>query len=134
MQLMKDSFVFPKIFGMFIVWYYKEAPKGIIEIWRNFILFIANYFSIGTLFKTLFSPWKRITESRGRGFDFMNFLSVLTLNFFSRGIGFLIRSATIFLGLVVQVFVLIFGLLFLIFWFFLPVFLILTLFEGIKLL
>jgi len=131
---MKDLLVFPKILGMFFSWYYFDAPKSIIRIWRNFILFVLNYFSIGLLFKTLFSPWKRISESRGRGFDLMNFLSVLTLNIFSRFIGFLIRSVVIVFGLILEVMVIVFGFVFSVFWLLLPLFLIFTIFEGIRLL
>jgi len=131
---MKDFLVFPKILGMFFVWYYKDAPRGIAGVWRNFILFVLNYFSIGLLLKTIFSPWKRIRESRERGFDLMNFFSVLTLNLFSRTIGFLVRSVVIVFGIIVEIIVLVCGLAVLILWFILPFFLIFAIFEGIRLL
>lgn len=107
---------------------------SILGIWRNFILFVANYFSIVLLFKTLFNPWKRISESYGRGFDIGKFFSALTLNVLSRSIGFIMRSAAIFMGVLAEIFVLIFGAAFLILWFFLPLILIWTLFYGIILL
>ncbi|PIQ92040.1 MAG: hypothetical protein COV69_03985 [Parcubacteria group bacterium CG11_big_fil_rev_8_21_14_0_20_39_14] len=123
-----------KIFGLFISWYFKDATLSILGIWRNFILFVANYFSIVLLFKTLFNPWKRISESYGRGFDIGKFFSALTLNVLSRSIGFIMRSAAIFMGVLAEIFVLIFGAAFLILWFFLPLILIWTLFYGIILL
>lgn len=129
---MKDFFFYPKIIGMFFSWYFKEAPKNIVGIWRNFILFVANYFSIIILLKTLFSPWKRIREEHGRGFDLMNFLSVLTLNVFSSFLGFLIRSVVIVWGVAAEIFVLVLGACFVVFWFLLPFILIFLIFEGIS--
>lgn len=119
-----------KIFGLFFVWYFKDAVLSILRIWRNFILFVSNYFSIILLLKTLFSPWKRISESYGRGFDFGKFISAFTLNFFSRIIGLCIRTVVIFCGIFAEFFVLIIGAVFFVFWFILPLILVWVLFRG----
>ncbi len=131
---MKDFLVYPKILGMFLSWYYKDAPMGIIGVWRNFILFIANYFSIFLLFKTLFSPWKRISESYGRGFDIGRFFSALFLNLLSRSIGFIIRITVITIGIVAEFIILAVGIASLALWFFLPIILIWAIIQGIMLL
>jgi len=119
-----------KILGLFFAWYFKDVPKSILGIWRNFILFVSNYFSIILLLKTLFSPWKRISESYGRGFDFGKFISAFTLNFFSRIIGLCIRTVVIFCGIFAEFFVLIIGAVFFVFWFILPLILVWVLFRG----
>jgi len=119
-----------KILGLFFAWYFKDVPKSILGIWRNFILFVSNYFSIILLLKTLFSPWKRISESYGRGFDFGKFISAFTLNFFSRIIGLCIRTVVIFCGILAEFFVLIIGAVFFVFWFILPLILVWVLFRG----
>ncbi len=120
-----------RILGLFFSWYYKDAPKSILGIWRNFILFISNYFSIILLLKTLFAPWRRIAESYGRGFDFGRFISALTLNLFSRIIGFIIRSVVVAIGIAAEILVSILGAAIFIFWFFLPFVLVWAFWQGI---
>jgi len=122
---------FLRIFGLFFSWYYKDASKSILGIWRNFILFVSNYFSIVLLFKTLFAPWKMISESYGRGFDIGRFASALTLNLLSRTLGFIIRSVVIVMGFLAEIFVLIIGALVFVSWFFLPPILVWIFYRGI---
>ncbi len=130
---MSNLLAYFRIIGLFSLWYYKDAILSILGIWRNFILFVSNYFSIILLFRTLFVPWKKISESYGRGFDFGRFVRVLTLNFLSRTLGFIVRSVVIAMGILAEFFVLIFGAIFFILWLFLPAILVWVFWRGIVL-
>lgn len=100
-----------------------RGPKEIIRITFNFLIFIFHYFSIGLLFRTLFSHWKRIyLEKTVSGFIPSEWLNRLSFNIISRGIGFVVRVMIILLGLITEIFTLILGILILGIWLILPVF------------
>jgi len=118
----------------FVDWHFHEATKGIIKAWRNFLIFNMRYFSIGELFRTLFSHWHRGSESYGRGFDFQRFFNVLLGNLISRFMGAIVRLVFIVIGLAVELFILVAGLVALLFWVLLPIWLAFGLLVGIGLL
>ena len=118
----------------FFHWYYLVAPKKIVEIWGNYLLANLRYYSIGLLVRTLFAHWHRDVEDYGRGFDFSRYLRVFTLNLISRGVGFVVRSVTILVGLLTELFIFVFGLLFLAFWLVAPLGVTASLAFGIGLL
>ena len=101
-------------------WYYTGAVKGLVRAWKNFIIFVREYYSIPLLLKTLVVPWRRDITRRPRGLDIKKLLEALVFNLISRGIGFLIRSITVVIGLVCLIGVIIFGFLALIVWLVLP--------------
>ncbi len=122
---MRQSILF-----QFIVWYFFEIPREMIRIWRNFLLFNFNFFSIPLLFKTLFSHWRRYKYSYGTGFDLHRYLDAFSFNAVSRAIGTVVRSFTILTGLFCEILILILGLFVIIGWLILPIFLIFTLLYG----
>jgi len=126
---MKQILVF-----QFIIWYFLEAPKEILKIWRNFLLFNFNYFSIPLLLRTLFSHWRKYKYSYGRGFDFNRYLNVFSFNAVSRAVGTVVRIFVIFVGLTCEILILILGVIIFIGWFMLPVFLIMGFYYGFKIL
>jgi ATP-dependent Clp protease ATP-binding subunit ClpA len=70
----------------------------------NIFIFLPYYFSVDVLFRTLFEPWKRIVPNEKRvGFSFSDFFNDLAFDWVSRGIGFVVRVATLITYLVVQV-------------------------------
>jgi ATP-dependent Clp protease ATP-binding subunit ClpC len=110
--------------------HFLKGPKEIIRITVNFLIFIFHYFSIGLLFRTLFAHWKRIyLEKTVSGFIPSEWLNRLSFNVISRGIGFLVRVIIIFLGLIMEIFVLVLGMTVLGIWLVLPFFSLL-LFTG----
>lgn len=112
-------------------WYYFEAVKGLITIWKNFIIFVREYYSIPLLLQTLFHPWRRDITKYGRGFSFKNFFETLTFNLISRSIGFIVRLFIIIIGLICLIGVIVFGLLALIIWLVLPVILLFFVIIGL---
>ncbi len=111
-------------------WYYSGAIKSLIHIWRNFIIFVQEYFSIPLLLKTLFHPWRRDITKYGRGFSVKNFLETLIFNLISRSVGFFARFITIIFGLVCLIGVIILGIIALIIWIVLPIILVLMIISG----
>ncbi len=107
---------------LFIRWYLFDAPRSIARAWRNFLIWAANYFSLGLHLKHLFSPWRRtVTLYASRGFDFNAWIDSVLITNFSRLIGFVVRVATIFIGLVWLLLVFLFGFLLFVGWYLLPI-------------
>ncbi|EKD58942.1 MAG: ATPase AAA-2 protein [uncultured bacterium] len=116
----------------FFLWYYNEGILGILEIWKNFLFFAFQHFSIAEMFATLFSPWRRdVSAPNWRGFHPIRMLELVFVNTLSRLIGACIRLFVIALGLIVAVFVFIFGVEITILWVSMPmVLLILALYVA----
>lgn len=102
---------------LFLGWYYNEALHGLLEIWKNYILFFGRFFSLRELAVTILSPWHRDVQVRNwRGFSLQKSLNLFLLNIFSRIIGAVIRIFVIALGLVFVASAIVIGFLLGIFW------------------
>ena len=118
----------------FWAWYYTGGLKGLIKIWRNFVIFVREYYSIPLLLRTLFYPWRRDITKYRRGFSFKAFFETLTFNLISRGLGLVIRSVTVVIGLICLIGVIVLGALALIVWLILPAILVFFIITGVLLL
>lgn len=105
----------------YMAWHYAEAPRLMVEVWRNLFWFIGHLFSIAQLTRSLFSPWKRIVAERHKKWDFEDIASAILANTVSRIIGALLRTTLIVIGLVAQFCWLCFGIVFYASWFFIPI-------------
>ena len=121
------------ILFQYLWWHFVEIPKGILKGCKNFLIFNLHYFSIGFLLRTLFAHWRKYKDSYGRGFDVERYLRVFVSNMVSRIFGFLVRSFTIFCGLVTEAFILLGAILVFFGWLFLPILLILGFWYGFQL-
>lgn len=83
----------------YLDWHYFEMWPKIILIWRNLMLFPFYFFGVPHHLSTLLAPWKRQTFAMKLGFHLDDFLSVITINFFSRIIGAIVRLFTVIFGL-----------------------------------
>lgn len=115
-----------------LIWHLYDAPKSILKAFKNFLVFNFNFFSVGLLFKTLFSHWRKYKESYGRGFDIKRYLSVFVGNLTSRILGAMVRTAAIFVGLLIEFFIFLAAIFVLLTWLFLPILLLLGLYFGLK--
>ena len=131
---MRSKLLQKNIILQFWKWYYSGAIKSLLNIWRNFIIFVREYYSIPLLFRTLFSPWRRDITRYKKGFSLKNFFETLSFNLISRGLGFLIRSITIFIGLICLLLVVLLGISIIILWIILPAILLFLIFIGVWLL
>lgn len=90
--------------------YCQSSLKNFVESTINIFIFLPYFFSVLTLLKTLFYPWKNlVSQKTRRGFYFNDWLERLSFNFISRLIGFFMRVSVIgfyFLILIIYIFVL----------------------------
>ena len=121
-----------RIFIYYWLWHYSRAILDIFSIWNNFFHFIFNYFSIPLLLRTLFYPWKKIHEEYGGSINVSRFFGTVFINLVMRLVGFIIRSATIIVGLICIVIAFFVGLLALAIWLLLPFFIISLIYAGIE--
>ncbi len=122
------------ILFQYLEWHFLDVPREILKIWRDFLLFNLNYWSIPLLFKTLFSHWRRYKFSYGKGLDFKRYFEAFTFNAISRVIGFIMRTIFIFVGIITEIFIILGGIIIFLIWIFLPVPLIAGFLFGFKIL
>src|SRR3989344_3371320 len=74
-----------------------------LEASGNFFIFLPYFFSVSTLLKTLFLPWKNLTvKKKSRAFSLNEYFNVFSFNLVSRTIGFIMRLSIVFFYLLVQ--------------------------------
>lgn len=85
----------------FIRWYFWDQPMKIMRSFFDYLRAFIEIFSFIFLVRTLFSPWRQITDRYPkRGFNLTEISQTFTLNVVSRTIGFIFRSVTLLLGLI----------------------------------
>jgi hypothetical protein len=116
----------------FIAWWLIEQPKyfwhATVALTKKTIVF----FSIPTLAGTLFAPWKRDVQ-RTSNLPIDLALRGVWDNILSRFIGFIIRSITILIAGGATLACLVGGIIIIIFWTLLPLFIVLIIWSGVKL-
>lgn len=108
------------IFFVWLMWHFYEMPMFLLGVWKNYILFALNYFSLPILLKSFFAPWRRYKWNYPKGFDIGGFFSALISNTFSRFLGALMRIVLIIVGILFQIFVIFTGLIIFLLWIFIP--------------
>jgi len=109
---------------MFLVgilsWWYGRGWLGqwrrVNDRWRTTV----QYFSIGQLFATLFSPFRQISAGNTSDPNPITALRAVFDQLISRVIGGFVRMITVFVGIMVISLQVIYELLLLVFWLFLP--------------
>jgi len=119
------------IFLQWFFWHFVEVPRELFGAWKNFLKFNFNYFSIGLLVQTLFSPWRADKIDYPRGFDFAQYFNIFFSNIISRCLGALVRLVFIAMGLIVGIFMFGVGIIILVFWFSLPFLIVFMFFYAI---
>ena len=106
------------IFIKWFFWHFYEMPKFLLGVWKNYILFALNYFSVLDLLKSFFAPWRKYKWIYPKGFDVGEFFNTFISNSFSRILGAIMRTFLIVFGISFQIFVLLAGLVIFLFWIF----------------
>ena len=69
----------------FLSWHYIKGSKTILKAWFNFISLSFHIFSVKLLFKTLFSPWRRVeAEKKAPGLSAELFFHRFSFNLIAR--------------------------------------------------
>jgi len=126
------NFLNENIFFLLIEWHFFDVPKKILAAWKNFLKFTFEFFSISLLLKTFFYHWRRYRFFYQKKFNPWDYFQTFVFNVFSRLIGVVLRFFVLLLGFVLEIFVLIFGLIVFLSWIFLPLFLIIMVVYGFK--
>ncbi len=124
-----------KIFFAYIHWHYTRALLELFGNIKIFLQFLYNFFSIGTLTSTFFSPWLGLGEEYKEGMilNFADHLSSFFVNTMMRLIGVIVRSVVILVGLIAMLCGASLGILFVLIWILYPIIIILLLLSGIRL-
>lgn len=129
---MKEVVRKQNIFFHWIFWHFFDMPRNILVIWRGFLKFYLDYFSIPLLIKTFFSHWRKYKWSYGRGFDLGRYLEAFISNLISRILGAFLRSFLILIGILTEIFIIFIGAALFLLWIILPALLIGGLIFGLK--
>lgn len=110
---------YPGVFLRYFSWHYIDALSDIFLVWSNFFWFIGHYFSMALLFRTFFSPWKRITEEYKReGIE--EIAETFILNVSSRLVGMVVRFVILVVGLFTEMLLIVGLFIFYTLWLLLP--------------
>ncbi len=125
--------LFITIMHHYLLWHYTKAFGEILHIWKNLIWFTFHFFSIPQLLRSYFQPWKRMTEGRGRTFNFEDLAGFIIINLISRILGILIRTSIIIAGSIALMLLTAGIVLTYIFWLLAPLLLVFSLYYGLVL-
>jgi hypothetical protein len=115
---------------LWLAWHFYQAPLFLLEVWKNYLIFVFNFFSIQTLLKSFLSPWRRYQWFYPKTFDITGYASVFISNIFSRFMGALLRCMLVMAGICFGIITLIAGSLVIAAWILMPLFIILLLFFS----
>mgnify|MGYP007077473883 CR=1 FL=1 len=121
----------PSVFARYIAWHYSVAPRLIVGIWGNFLWGLGHIFSVDSLYRSLFTPWKRIIAERNKKWDLEDYASAVLANIMSRIIGAVMRLTLVLMGRFLQLLVVVMGGLFYAAWFVMPLILASLLLFGV---
>jgi len=101
LDLIRHPIVFVSIaFQDFLKWYFLEKPLRIVKTYWEYFAAFNEVFSFGFLLRTLFSPWKQITDKYpARGFNLGQIAQTFTLNVTTRVIGCIFRIVAFIFGM-----------------------------------
>lgn len=105
----------------YVRWHYTHGFQTFFRIWGNFIWGVEHFFGIGNLGRSLFAPWKRMTESSHGAWNFEAVAGALVVNLVSRLLGLVIRLLLIFIGAIFVLLTITFGVAALVTWLFAPI-------------
>lgn len=96
---MKSPMLTISIIHHYLWWHYGKALSSYLRITKNIWWFLVQVFSLSLLARSLFTPLKRIHETRQRTGNFEDLAGALLINTLSRLFGLVIRLVIIISGL-----------------------------------
>ena len=115
----------------YLKWHYGKAVSSLADIWKNFLYFVSEFFSLKLLFRNFFDPWKRMTDGYPKSFDLRKYFYAFIANSIVRVVGMIMRSVLIVIGLSCYVLLALAYPLALIIWLILPLFIITLIGTGL---
>ncbi|PJE64646.1 MAG: hypothetical protein COU90_02280 [Candidatus Ryanbacteria bacterium CG10_big_fil_rev_8_21_14_0_10_43_42] len=99
----------PLVVFEYLAWQYGEGVQEFLRVWRNVHWVVYRLFSISILLRTFFSPFRRTSESYGKGFDPKRYAETFVINIVTRLVGVAVRSILLFIAFFLQAAMLLFG-------------------------
>jgi len=118
----------------YLGWHYSIALKDFAITALNSLVFLSHFFSLSTLVRTFFSPWRRLGEGYKAGFHPSEWLQTLILNTIMRLFGIFFRFWLVLIGVLAILVDLFLIILFLIIWLVLPLVIVVLFIVGFNLL
>ena len=135
MHVILDVMSMIKVFRDYLLWHYTVAYLDILYIWWNYLWFVNHIFSVPDVLRSWVSPFKRLQEDRVNILkNPEDFFANLFVNIIMRIVGFIIRTALLFIASCFFVIVFIFGIVFVLLWTILPILVGYFFINGIQLL
>jgi len=129
---MIKKFLKQNIITQWISWHFLEMPRNILLSSKVFLEFSMDYFSIKTLFKTIFKPWKKDLRSYEKPLEVTENVDIWIDNSISKTIGAILRITLLLWGLLSIAISLIIILIIFVAWLLLPILLIWLIYYGLK--
>ena len=104
----------------YLWWHYTLALGDLAILLRDLWRFLYHFFSIPTLIRTLFAPWRRLGESYPHGFNPQAVLEIVVVNTLMRLVGLIFRLVMIVVGLATLMVAAVIGVCFFLIWLLLP--------------
>ncbi|OGF83209.1 hypothetical protein A2924_02740 [Candidatus Giovannonibacteria bacterium RIFCSPLOWO2_01_FULL_44_16] len=86
-----------------LFWTYGKGANEFLLLWMNIHWFLYHFFSVPQMLSSLFSPLKRLKDSRGRSFDPQKAMESFILNAVMRITGFLVRLTLLITAVFAQI-------------------------------
>lgn len=102
-------------------WHYTRALRDLYHNLVTLTVFVFSWFSIASLLKTFFTPWRRLGDEYHKGFHPEEFLSAMIVNTILRLLGMSIRTIVIVVGLSAVFGIMLLNIIVFICWVFFPV-------------
>ncbi len=118
----------------YLGWHYTLALKDYAVNAGNILRFIYHFFSLPTLIKTFFAPWRRLGEQYRKVFDPGAWFETFILNALMRLLGMFFRLWLILTGLAVLAVASVAAVVIFIFWLILPLAVAIIFLGGLNLL
>ncbi|MEK7447776.1 MAG: hypothetical protein AAB632_03245, partial [Patescibacteria group bacterium] len=99
-------------------WWYGRGLKDLFSFLSALFSYTSNMFSVKTLLRTLFSPWKKMVGEREKGIEGLKLW--LLDSFISRIVGFMVRIVMMILFFLAFLVFAIFAVLAIVFWICMP--------------
>lgn len=117
---MSDTYANAPMLFAYFKWHYGRGLREFLGLAKNFLWFIAHFFSFKLFGRSLFSPWKRLGERYVGGLEITAFASTLVVNVLMRVVGFVIKTTVLCLGLASFLIALVFFVAIFVIWVFAP--------------
>ena len=118
----------------YLGWHYTLALRDLGQLSTNLLTFVYRFFSLPTLAKTFFAPWRRLGETYKKGFYPGAWLETFILNSLMRLFGIFFRTILIISGSVVWLAALLVAVFAWVGWLLLPLVVPVLFFSGLHLL